>query len=568
MTLEGEKKTTEAQRDYRAAKDREHQLVAAATKIDEWQARFSAGDPAQSELAGPVELSEALARVESLPGPASTTLAAVPYLERQLDELDSSDELPCPELLEVQECVAPLRRLDSPESGDVRTSVPGVKAVIPALVVATVLAAAVGMSLGAGVGLLTAVAGGTAVALATRALQRKKHGGASRASRPPGGASESAAQDEAVRRLSEWSLPSDPDDAVHEASRRLQARTERSACRNRLVQDLERRRGFDKMEACRQHRHEEAWTRLRDLASVHGVEGSDEEVRCAVQKLLDEHEEAHERRDDDVAEWGRYQQALAGREPRDWHDDASAALTEASDRFERLRELGVEPSDPSLKESELEAKVTELDGEIRKASEKAKLVEGKLSRVDQESVDVAAAEAQLREAEAELGRVERLAETLDITQDFLGRAAEKAHQLLAPELGAEMTRWIPQITSGRYKEVQVDPGDLNVTLVTAAGDRRPARLVSRGTAEQAYLVLRLVLAQVLSADHEPCPVLLDDPTVHADSTRKTEILDYLLAASREHQIIVFSQEQEVLEWVKNQPDGAVNLVELTEPQPA
>lgn len=568
MTLEGEKEGAEAQRAYRAAKGKEDHLAAAAKRIEEWQARFSTGDPSQGELAGPVELSEALVRVESLAGPASTTLAEAQDLERQLNELNSGVELPCPELLEVQKCVAPLRRLDSPESGEAREAVHLVKVVIPALLVATVLAVAVGMSFGVSVGLSVAVAGGTVAVLASRAVQRTKYGGASRASRPLGGASESAAHDEAVRQLSEWRLPLRPDDAVHEASRRLRTRTERSAYQNRLVQDLERRRDFDATETCRQHRHEEAWTKLRDLALAHGVEGSDEEVRRAVQTLLDAHEEAQMRRDDDVEEWGRYQQALAGREPRDWHDDASAARTKARDRYGRLRELGVEPADPSLGMCELEAKVTDLDRAIREASEKAKLVEGRLSQVNQESVDVAAAEARLREAEAALDRVERLAGTLDRTRDFLERSAENAHQLLAPKLGTEMTRWIPQITSGRYKQVQVDPGDLNVTLVTAAGDRHPARLVSRGTTEQAYLVLRLVLAQVLSADHESCPVLLDDPTVHADSTRKTEILDYLLKASQEHQVIVFSQEQEVLDWARQQPSGAVHLIELPEPRPA
>ena len=174
----------------------------------------------------------------------------------------------------------------------------------------------------------------------------------------------------------------------------------------------------------------------------------------------------------------------------------------------------------------------------------------------------------MSEAEAALEKVERLAATLNTASAFLEKAAENAHQLLAPRLGTEMTRWIPQITGGRYSEVQVDPGELNVTLVTAAGDRRDARLVSRGTTEQAYLVLRLVLAQVLSADHEACPVLLDDPTVHADANRKQEILDYLLAASKEHQVILFSQEQEVLDWAKNQVDGEVHLIELADPQPA
>lgn len=131
-----------------------------------------------------------------------------------------------------------------------------------------------------------------------------------------------------------------------------------------------------------------------------------------------------------------------------------------------------------------------------------------------------------------------------------------------------MSPWVTRVTNGRYKEVQVDPGNLSVTLVTDAGDRRDARLVSRGTMEQVYLVLRLVLSQVLSAAHEMCPVLLDDPTVHADASRKKEILDYLLEASREHQVIVFSQEQEVLDWARQQPAGAIRLIELADPQPA
>lgn len=568
MTLEGKKEAAEAHRDYGAAKEEQERLAAVVTKIDEWQARFSDGDPSQSEHAGPVELAGALARVEELPDPASTTLDAVPDLERQLSELDGRGELPCPGLLEVQECVVPLRRLESPGSGEVRGPAGRVKAVLPALVVAIVSAVVVSVPFGVVAGLSAAVAGGIVVALASRAAQRTRDGSASQDLPPPSGASESSARQEAARQLDEWRLPYDPDAAVREASHRLQARTEHSADRNRLVRDLERRRDFDEEETRRQRRHEEAWTRLRGLASMHGVEGSDDEVHRAVQALLDADREAQERRNDDVEEWGRYQEVLAGREPQDWHDDASAAQIETSSCYERLRRLGVEPADPSSGTTCLEAKVADLDRAIREASDKAKLVEGELSQVDQERVDVAATEAQLREAETELDRVERLADTLDITRDFLERAAENAHQLLAPKLGAEMTRWIPQITGGRYKKVQVDPGDLNVTLVTAVGDRRPARLVSRGTTEQAYLVLRLVLAQVLSAGHETCPVLLDDPTVHADSSRKTEILDYLLAVSHEHQVIVFSQEQEVLDWAKNQPDGAVHLIELGDPQPA
>lgn len=563
--LTSDRVRAKAQLDFCAAKREVDRLDAAVREIGDWEKRFSAGDPSQREIAVPVELSDALARVESFPGPAVTKLDAALDLERRLEELDGPDDPPCPELLEVQRCVEPLRHLISQESDEVRNTAPLARPVLLALVVAVVSAVAVGVLFGVGAGLMAAVVGSAVVALATRGGRRTRDGGTRQAPPRPPGASESAVRGEAERRLSEWRLPSDPDAAVREASSRLQARTERSARRRRLVDDLGRRRTYDQEEADRRKQHEEAWTRLRKLARPHGVEGSDDEVRRRVKKLLDAHKEALERRDGEVREWGRYQGALAGRGPLDWQDDADVARRTANACLDQLRELGVEPIDPPRGTSDLEAEVDGLDREIQQASDKEKLVEGKLSQVDQESVDVAAAEARLSEAQAELDRVERLVDTLDTTRDFLERAAEKAHMLVAPRLSGQMSRWIPKVTNGRYARVEVDPGDLSITLVTAAGERSDARLVSQGTMEQVYLVLRLVLAQVLSADHETCPVLLDDPTVHADANRKQQILDYLLAASKEHQVILFSQEQEVLDWAKNQLDGEVHLIELADP---
>ena len=567
--LTGEKTATEAQRDYRAAKREAGQLAAAMTKIGEWQQRFSAGDPSQRELVEPVELSDALARIDSLPAPASTTLDAVPDLESELCEMDSHRELPCPELSDVQQCVAPLRRLGPPETDTAEAATPRIKAATPALIVAIVAGAAVGTLYGVGAGLLAAIAGGIVVACAAFVVQRANARGTRRSSLRSGRESEIAARDEAVRRLGEWQLPlDDPDAAVREASDRLQERAERSARRRQLLQDRDRRKEFDDAEAQRKESHEAAWARLRDLASGYGMDGSDEEIRSGAQQVFNTHTDAQRQLKKDVEEWGRYQQALDGRTPQDWREEAAAGRTAESESLERLRLLGVEPAGPSVETSDLDIKVTGLDRAIREASDRAKLAEGELRNVDQESVDVAAAEARLSEAGAELDRVERLADRLETTSGFLEKAAEKAHMLIAPRLAKQMSPWILKVTNGRYARVEVDPGDLSVTLVTAAGERRDARLVSRGTMEQVYLVLRLVLAQVLSADHETCPVLLDDPTVHADAERKKEVLDYLLAASKDHQVILFSQEQEVLDWARNQPAGSVRLIELTEPQPA
>lgn len=83
-----------------------------------------------------------------------------------------------------------------------------------------------------------------------------------------------------------------------------------------------------------------------------------------------------------------------------------------------------------------------------------------------------------------------------------------------------------------------------------------------------YLALRVALAEVLSTGRERCPLLLDDSTVHADSDRKAAILECLHEVAKERQVILFSQEQQVLEWARSRLDDGVHLIELGSAQPA
>ena len=553
--LTSERALAEAQWNSRAAKQEADRLGEAVEKLDKWERRFSDGDPSKHGLPDLTRLAQALGSVETLPASEVASLESADVIQTRLADIDTQDPGPCPDLDQVQRCVAALRERPASAAKASEVSAAAVGAAAVALAVCVAVGVITGLPYGVGLAMAFTVAGWWLIR-GRRISSTEAH------------QSSSAALAEAVRTLDGWQLPHDPDDAVAEASRRLQARAAQSLSRQRLADELRQRREFDSAEARRRRSREEAWCEFRSQASGHGLDGTDDEVRSEVRALLAQDRRAQERHAENLEEWGRYQEALDGRSPQDWRDDAQDCQNAVKEMLRRLERLGVESQDAKFELVELEREIRRIDDALREARDGEKEVQGALSRVDADSVDVAAAEAQLIEAEAELTRAERLAATLDTTRDFLEAAAENAHQLLAPRLGKDMRPWIPKVTKGRYWEVQVDPGNLNVTLVTAAGDRRDARLVSRGTTEQVYLVLRLVLAQVLSADHEMCPVLLDDPTVHADATRKTEILNYLLEASKEHQVIVFSQEQEVLDWARKQPAGAVRLIELADPQPA
>jgi uncharacterized protein YhaN len=81
-------------------------------------------------------------------------------------------------------------------------------------------------------------------------------------------------------------------------------------------------------------------------------------------------------------------------------------------------------------------------------------------------------------------------------------------------------------------------------------------MLSHGTAEQVYLLLRIALAQHLARPGTVCPLLLDDVTVHADTQRTEQLLELLLAAAQERQIILFTQQDQVRDWARSRLAGA------------
>ena len=90
-----------------------------------------------------------------------------------------------------------------------------------------------------------------------------------------------------------------------------------------------------------------------------------------------------------------------------------------------------------------------------------------------------------------------------------------------------------------------------------SGPWREAALLSHGTAEQIYLLLRVALADQLTRPGEVCPLILDDPTPHFDAARTVAVLELPHQLAETRQIVLFSQEREVLAWAEQH---------LTEPE--
>jgi DNA repair protein SbcC/Rad50 len=249
-------------------------------------------------------------------------------------------------------------------------------------------------------------------------------------------------------------------------------------------------------------------------------------------------------RETEIREWQELRSLLDGETLVDLQAEAERRAQVAARLARRVGDEAVIPvagdSEAALAAARTEASrakavVDELSGELR-------LLATTLA-------NVAEAEERAEAARNELGRVQNLAAVIDETLTLLEAAERRVHRDLAPILTASVQRHLPAITGGAYIEVGMNPRDLSVDVKEArTGQWRDARLLSEGTREQIYLLLRVAMAEHLVTTDESAPLLLDEVTAQSDPERKLRMLDVLHALSADRQIVLFSHDAEVMEW--------------------
>jgi exonuclease SbcC len=262
-----------------------------------------------------------------------------------------------------------------------------------------------------------------------------------------------------------------------------------------------------------------------------------------------------------LAEWQQLQSLLGGGTLAELEDEASR-------RRQRANELAVDlpagtVSIPNVDDPEAHLAVLRAeDQRLRREYDQAA---GSLSASRDGMPDVAEAEESVAAARRDLDRVEALAATVDATLRLLRAAEERVHRDLAPILAQAVARWLPVVSRGAYTEISVDPADLNVRVKEAAsGQWRNARLLSEGTREQIYLLLRVAMAEHLVTTGERAPLLLDEVTAQSDGERKRQLLDVLHHLSTQRQVVLFTHDDDVVAWAEaelREPDDALVRLE-------
>ena len=127
---------------------------------------------------------------------------------------------------------------------------------------------------------------------------------------------------------------------------------------------------------------------------------------------------------------------------------------------------------------------------------------------------------------------------LNIASEIMEEAGNEIRQTFAPELNSKTEKIFAHLTGGKYKGAIVSK-DLAVTPVESHDKAlRDWQYLSTGTAEQAYLSLRLALSDMMAGNK--IPVFLDDVFAHYDEERTRKGFLFLSEYSRLDQVIFFT----------------------------
>jgi uncharacterized protein YhaN len=149
----------------------------------------------------------------------------------------------------------------------------------------------------------------------------------------------------------------------------------------------------------------------------------------------------------------------------------------------------------------------------------------------------------------EAARLEGLRSAALLAREVIGEAMAAVYRDFAPAVSTFLCEGFEQVTEGRYKRAHVDPATLRVSLLLPETSQEISDPpVSRGTRALAYILMRIGLAQHMSAVAEPVPLVLDDPFVDFDSRRLALMLDFLAGISDRMQVLLFSKDPAVLRW--------------------
>jgi uncharacterized protein YhaN len=196
-----------------------------------------------------------------------------------------------------------------------------------------------------------------------------------------------------------------------------------------------------------------------------------------------------------------------------------------------------------------------------------------LAQLDRERSDVLVQIGTLGET---IGRLERESDTSVLRQDLedaRGALQAAAQEWLERRIARELLRGTRRYYEAQHRPAVLERAEtlflawtdpeysgfdllsgsgLAAVIAREDGVRVALEGLSRGTAEQLYLAMRLALVEHLGTQQESMPIVMDDVLVNFDPERAKAVANLLCRFAREHQVLLFTCHPSTAEMFREQ----------------
>lgn len=141
---------------------------------------------------------------------------------------------------------------------------------------------------------------------------------------------------------------------------------------------------------------------------------------------------------------------------------------------------------------------------------------------------------------------------LAIAKSLLNKTLDRYKRERLPKVIADAERHFAFLTNGSYRKIILDQSGEGIWVQRSDGLSFRVEEVSRGTAEQIYVSLRLALADH-TFENDSFPLIIDDSFVNFDAERTKRMLELLKKVSEKRQIFFFTCHRYAMEhFTENQ----------------
>jgi uncharacterized protein YhaN len=129
---------------------------------------------------------------------------------------------------------------------------------------------------------------------------------------------------------------------------------------------------------------------------------------------------------------------------------------------------------------------------------------------------------------------------IGLARTLIEKTLREFERTRQPRVLAQASKMFSFVTNGRYERLFQRESDNKTVIINKDKESLALEALSRGTAEQLYLCIRLALASEFGRRSEPLPIVMDDVFVNFDPSRARAIGQIVTEFSRTQQVLIFT----------------------------